>query len=58
MIRKIIKDFFIVSLTTWLLLVFWELADAGAVQRFINLEYYFYGLLIISLYLRLTSTNS
>jgi len=54
-IRKIIKELFVISLATWLILVVWELLVAGAVQRFLNLEYWFYFLLILSLYLRLTS---
>lgn len=57
MIRKIIKELFIVALATWLVLLFWELLSPGSVHRFINLEYWFYGLLILSLILRFSSSS-
>lgn len=43
----IVKDFFEAALGTWVVLLIFELARPGMVQRFINLEYWFYGLLII-----------
>jgi len=52
LIRKIIKDLFIISLITWLLLVLIEFLQPGAVQRFINLEYWFYLILLLSLLLK------
>ena len=55
MIRKISKELFIIALVTWLILVVWELLSPGSVHRFINLEFYFYGLLLLSLCLRLTA---
>lgn len=55
MIRKIFKELFIIALVTWLILLVWELLSSGSVHRFINLEFYFYGLLVLSLCLRLTS---
>jgi hypothetical protein len=47
-LRQIYRDFFTVALITWLLLVLVELLDSGAVQRFINLEYWFYFLILAS----------
>ncbi|MCB9802578.1 hypothetical protein H6761_00985 [Candidatus Nomurabacteria bacterium] len=47
--RKIYRDFFTVALCTWLLLVIVEFIDRGSVHRFINLEYWFYFLLLASL---------
>ncbi len=55
MIRKLIKELFVIALAVWLLLVVWELSSSGSVQRFINLEYWFYFLLLLGIYLRLTS---
>jgi len=43
----IINDFFKTAFITWLLLVIFELSNPGMVQRFINLEYYFYLLILI-----------
>ncbi|MDP2812118.1 MAG: hypothetical protein Q8O32_00280 [bacterium] len=43
----IINDFFKTAFVTWLLLVIFELLNPGMVQRFINLEYYFYLLILI-----------
>ncbi len=45
--KIIIKDFFNTAFITWLLLLVYELLSPGAVQRYINLEYYFYFLLLI-----------
>ncbi len=47
--EQIIKDFFNTALITWLFLLIFEFTRAGSVQRFINLEYYFYFLLLIFL---------
>ena len=44
---KITKDLFNISLVTWIILVILEFIKIGMVQRFINLEYYFYFLLFI-----------
>jgi hypothetical protein len=49
-IITITKDFFRVSFITWLVLVFLELINAGMVQRFINLEIYFYFLILIYIF--------
>ncbi len=50
-VRKvIIKDFFNTAFLTWVFLLFYELLDPGAVQRYLNLEYYFYFLLIIFIF--------
>jgi len=43
----IIGDFFKTAFITWLILVIFELFNPGMVQRFINLEYYFYLLIPI-----------
>lgn len=43
----ILKDFRQVATLTWLVLVIYELYQAGAVQRFVNLEYYFYFLFFL-----------
>jgi hypothetical protein len=43
----IVKDFFEAALGTWVILLIFELARPGMVQRFINLEYWFYALLIL-----------
>lgn len=48
--KKIIQDFFNVAFSTWILLVLYELLSPGAVQRNINLEYYFYFLLLIFIF--------
>jgi hypothetical protein len=48
--KKIIQDFFSVAFGTWLLLLLYELLSPGAVQRYINLEYYFYFLLLIFIF--------
>ena len=55
LIKKIIKDLFIISLVTWLLLVLVEFLRPGTVQRFINLEYWFYLILLLSLLLKFNS---
>jgi hypothetical protein len=41
------RDFFRVSLSLWLVLALFELLNTGMVQRFINLEIYFYILVIL-----------
>ena len=50
--RIIVKDLFIFSLVTWLFLLFLEFSRPGTVQRFLNLEYYFYFLLLLSLMIK------
>lgn len=54
--KQIIKDFFNTALSTWLLLLVFELSRSGSVQRFVNLEYYFYFLLLVFLIKRLTAS--
>ena len=49
----IIKDFFNAALCTWLVLLIFELARPGMVQRFLNLEYWFFGLLILFILLKI-----
>lgn len=46
-IYKLVYDFWQVAFYTWFLLLIFELLRSGAVQRFINLEYYFYGLIFV-----------
>jgi len=46
----ITKDFFRIALITWLILALLELLNPGMVQRFINLEIYFYILIIICIF--------
>lgn len=46
----IVKDFFKTALFTWLILVFLELINVGMVQRFINLEIYFYFLVLVYIF--------
>ncbi len=48
--KKIIQDFFTVAFITWLVLLIYELLSPGAVQRYINLEYYFYLLLLVFIF--------
>ena len=53
--RIIIKDLFIFSLITWLFLLFLEFSRPGTVHRFVNLEYGFYFLLLLSLIIKLVN---
>jgi len=53
----VIKDFFRVAVTTWVVLVAIEVARPGVVQRLINLEYFFYVLLAIFLMTMLWQKN-
>jgi len=46
----ITKDFFKTILITFLVLVFLELINPGMVQRFINLEIYFYFLIVVYIF--------
>ena len=46
----ITKDFFKTVLITFLVLVFLELINPGMVQRFINLEIYFYFLIVVYIF--------
>ena len=48
-----IKNFFNAALSTWLILLGFELARPGMVQRFINLEYWFFALLILFILLKI-----
>ena len=49
----VVKDFFEAALGTWIVLLLFELARPGMVQRFINIEYWFYGLIIIFIFLKI-----
>ncbi len=49
LVYKIIKDFWQTAFLTWLILLILEMFKAGMVQRFINLEYYFYFLFLFYL---------
>jgi hypothetical protein len=49
----LLKDFFNITLGTWLILVLLEFFNPGMVARFINLEIWFYGLLLVYLVYRL-----
>ena len=49
----IIKDFFEVALGTWVILLAFELVHPGMVYRLINLEYYFYFLIVVYFVYRL-----
>lgn len=51
--QQIIQDFFNTALILWLIFILLEISRPGSVQRFINLEYYFYFLLLVLLYRRL-----
>lgn len=48
----IIHDFFKVALGTWIILFSVEIAHPGMVHRILNLEYYFYFLIIVYLVYR------
>ncbi|KKP89866.1 MAG: hypothetical protein UR94_C0033G0018 [Parcubacteria group bacterium GW2011_GWA2_36_10] len=50
--KLIIKDFFKVALWLWLILVLLEILFPGAINRFLNLELYFYSLVIFFIILR------
>jgi|GEM_PF-2045975 len=49
----LIRDFFSIALGTWLVLVFLEFCQPGMVERQIDLEYYFYGLIFLYILYRL-----
>jgi len=44
------KDFFKTALIVWVCLVLLELLNTGMVQRFINLEIYFYFLILLYIF--------
>jgi hypothetical protein len=48
--KTIVKDFFNTALVTWLVLLAYELLNPGAVHRYLNLEYYFYFLLLLFIF--------
>lgn len=50
--KLIIKDFFKVALWLWLVLVLLEILFPGAINRFLNLELYFYALVLFFIILR------
>lgn len=52
-IYKLLKDLFNIALGTWLVLLFLELVNSGMVIRYINLEYYFYILIVLFIINRL-----
>ena len=45
----LIQDFLKTGIATWLILVLFELFNPGMVQRYINLEYWLYALIIVYL---------
>lgn len=47
--RKVYRDFFSTAFFSWVILLGIEFFDRGSVHRFINLEYWFYFLLLASL---------
>lgn len=49
----LIRDFFSIALGTWLVLLCLELWQPGLVNRQIDLEYYFYGLILLYITYRL-----
>lgn len=49
-IRTVSQDFFKTALVVWVILVIMELINAGMVQRFINLEIYFYVLILVYIF--------
>ena len=48
-----IRDFFNTALATWLVLLSLELWQPGMIERQVNLEYYFYGLIFLYILYRL-----
>ncbi len=48
-----IRDFFNTALATWLVLLSLELWQPGIIERQVNLEYYFYGLIFLYILYRL-----
>ncbi len=50
--KLIIKDFFKVALWLWVVLVLLEILFPGAINRFLNLELYFYLLVIFFIIMR------
>ncbi len=50
---RIIKDLFNISLITYLILIILEFMKVGLVQRFINLEYYLYYLIVLFIIYRI-----
>lgn len=50
--KLIIKDFFKVALWLWLVLVLLEILFPGSINRFLNLELYFYALVIFFIIIR------
>jgi len=53
LVYRIVKDLFNISLITWLILVILEFIKVGLVQRFINLEYYLYYLILLFIIYRI-----
>lgn len=47
--RKVYREFFTTAFLTWVILLSVEFFDPGSVHRFINLEYWFYFLVLTSL---------
>jgi hypothetical protein len=43
----IVNDFFKTVFLLWIILLIFELVNPGMVNRFINLEYYFYFLILV-----------
>ena len=51
-LKSAINDLFKTSLFLWLFLLLLEFWRPGTVHRFVNLEYYFYFLLLFSLIIK------
>lgn len=43
----IVNDFFKTAFLLWIILLIFEFVNPGMVNRFINLEYYFYFLILV-----------
>lgn len=46
-LHLILNDLFKTAFLTWLILFLMEIFNAGMVNRFVSLEYYFYGLIFV-----------
>ncbi len=55
MLEIISKDFFKTAVIVWIFLVLLELSNTGMVQRFINLEIYFYFLILLYIFNKVTT---
>jgi len=53
-LHLILNDFFQIAFFTWIILLFMEVFNTGMVNRFISLEYYFYGLIFVYILNKIT----